>query len=68
VSYPTNQIGYTIVPKTASNMVIKGGEFRFNVNLTSGYTNSNIVVKANNNIIDKQGEDYVISQIKCWKQ
>ena len=46
ILYPTNTIGYTIVPEAGYDTnVVLGGEFKFKVNLEEDYSNSNIIVK-----------------------
>ncbi|MBQ7881046.1 MAG: hypothetical protein IJ358_04315 [Clostridia bacterium] len=52
ITYPTNSTGYTIVPETNySTTVLIGSNFKFKVNLDSDYSNSDITVKINGNII-----------------
>ncbi len=65
VTYPTSTTGYLIVPETGySSIVREGSDFKFKVNLEADYSNSNIVVKANNNEITADSNGiYTLSNI-----
>jgi len=52
VNYDTNTTGYSIVAEDGySRKVLSGGNFKFKVNLQSEYSDSNIIVKANNTVL-----------------
>ena len=61
VNIPENQDVYTL---TYDNLTVEyGGDFVFKVDLTDAYSQSTIVVKANGEEIQKDGEYYTISNI-----
>lgn len=61
VNIPENQDVYTL---TYDNLTVEyGGDFEFKVDLTDAYSQSTIVVKANGEEIQKDGEYYTISNI-----
>ena len=61
VNIPENQDVYTL---TYNNLTVEyGGDFVFKVDLTDAYSQSTIVVKANGEEIQKDGEYYTISNI-----
>ena len=61
VNIPENQDVYTL---TYDNLIVEyGGDFEFKVDLTDAYSQSTIVVKANGEEIQKDGEYYTISNI-----
>lgn len=61
VNIPKNQDVYTL---TYDNLTVEyGGDFVFKVDLTDAYSQSTIVVKANGEEIQKDGEYYTISNI-----
>ncbi len=61
VSIPENQDAYTI---TYGNLSVEyGKDFSFKVDLTDAYNQSAIIVKANGEELQKQGDYYIISNI-----
>lgn len=64
ISY-ISSTGYSILPEEGyTNTVTLGGNFKFKVQLDSNYSNSSIVVKANNQVLTKNNQGiYVISNI-----
>lgn len=61
VNIPENQDVYTL---TYDNLTVEyGGDFIFKVDLTDAYSQSTIVVKANGEEIQKDGEYYTINNI-----
>ncbi len=65
ITYPTQGTGYNIAIESGySTNVTLGGEFKFKVNLLSDYSNSDIVVKANDDTLTANTKGiYTISNI-----
>jgi len=65
IGYPSEMVGYLIVPESGySTTVALGGTFKFKVNLESDYSESVIVVKANNETLTADAQQvYTISNI-----
>ena len=56
VTYPNNPTGYTFTIQNGySTPVVAGEEFKFKIELWENYSDSNIVVKANNQIVTADG-------------
>lgn len=64
VILPSEQNGYTIIP-TSDSSVEYGSSYSFTVSLFDNYSQSNITVKANGIELLFNGEEYIISNIKC---
>jgi len=64
IAYPETMIGYNIVAVEGyQTTVVSGGEFKFKVNLEETYSNSVILVKANDNVLVEQNGIYTVSNI-----
>ncbi|MBQ8522186.1 MAG: hypothetical protein IJ458_00805 [Clostridia bacterium] len=65
VSYPSNTTGYTFTLESGySTNVVAGGDFKFKVTLWEDYSNSDIVIKANDEVQTPDNNGiYTISNI-----